>query len=214
MRHVAWVLVMLLGCSGSKGETGAQGPKGDQGVQGLTGATGPRGDTGLTGPAGSPGNHVQLVDANGVVLERVVPAAAVAVPWFYRGVVDEYALFDQENHLWRLAFDPMGAPGLDVAFTAFLYGFTAPACAGSPTYVARFNAPDNVPFKVDSDMLIHIFPAAAAQTYNVMSTRNGMLCTDLPTTLTGHLLADTVPTLALVPPVVPYHAPIRAQWVP
>lgn len=71
MRVLTLAVVVLLGCSGERGEPGPKGVAGPAGAQGEPGARGERGERGEQGPPGAASNAGQIVvwvDATGVVI--------------------------------------------------------------------------------------------------------------------------------------------------
>jgi hypothetical protein len=158
---------------------------------------------------------VEYVDANGAVLDRVVPFDPLGMT-AGNGGPGSFALFDAAGLLWMLSFDgSTGASFVEPFLNISGGGYTVANCQGAPAYVARNLVADNVTFRYSFDPLVRVFPATPPQTYNVQS-QPGMFggCSNTPGTFTGYPLADTLPVLAILPPAVQYVAPIKARWVP
>jgi hypothetical protein len=134
--------------TGLDGKDGAQGPAGPAGPKGETGAQGPAGPAG-----GGSGGSVEIRDANGDVVDHVIPQSATFEPW--SGTVTSlWRMID--GKAWRIGAD--GTWGFHRVHLQIIYltnDCTGPAYA--PTSVAvgttmegNYNGNDHPLFVVTS----------------------------------------------------------------
>ena len=116
--------------TGLDGKDGAQGPAGPAGPKGETGPQGPAGPAGSAG--GGSGGSVEIRDANGNVVDHVIPQSATFEPW--SGTVSSvWRMID--GKAWHISAD--GTWGFHRVHLQIIY--LDDACAGpayAPTSVA------------------------------------------------------------------------------
>lgn len=208
MRFVVAVAVFAIGCSGEQGDQGSVGAQGPEGEQGAAGAMGAQGSAGPQGEKGAPGSHVQWVDSTGTPIERFA-YIAIATP----APVDTAVVFDDDNLVWVVTFNPTTFAATAGASTSFMpiINYTGANCTGD-VVIAYTGQPRNVPF-VQGDATIRQFPATAPTMHTIASQNFLASCNNVSSSVSGYLATETVPATPLTPPTLTWSGPIEARWV-
>lgn len=155
IRSVAFAVLLVLACTGPKGDPGVQGPAGPQGPQGPAGSAGPQGPQ---GPYASPNgcddgtveqswtsdmvgcNYSSSADGGAISLPVRMAASLCSAGWHVCDAITEWnarrsTTLSSANRYIRAAMSCNSCPG-DVALTSV----TGDVCEYSPTGCASSSA--------------------------------------------------------------------------